>query len=114
LLKQEQARRKSLEADRAALAERGRLAARTVAEVSRDLAGRVADLRGLLTGASVPKVRQLLRALGASFTVQMAPTADGGRRIRLVENGSYAKVWSGTNIVPNVVAPTRFEPVVQP
>lgn len=39
----------------------------------------MADLRGLLTGAHVPKVRQLIRALGASFTVQPAPRGGPAR-----------------------------------
>jgi site-specific DNA recombinase len=111
LLKREQARRKALEAERAALAERGRLAGLTAGDATRGLAGRMADLRGLLEGESVPKVRQLIRALGASFTVNPEATPDGRRGIRLVSKGSYEKLG---DVVLDMVAPTGFEPVFQP
>jgi hypothetical protein len=113
LLKQEQARRKGLEAERLALVERERLAALTAKEVSQELSGRVTDLRGLLASASIPKVRQVLRALGASCKVEPAQTAEARRGIRLVASGSYARVAPippiPGNVFREVVSPTGFE-----
>jgi site-specific DNA recombinase len=104
-----QARRKVLEEERAALVERGRLVALTAAEVSREVAPHVADLRALLAGASVPQVRQLLRALGVKAVVRPDVTPEG-RVVNLGVRGDYRRLVPAVReLVPEVVSPTGFE-----
>jgi hypothetical protein len=106
-----QARRKVLEDERATLVERGRLVALTAAEVSREVAPHVADLRALLAGVSVPQVRQLLRALGVKAVVRPDVTPEG-RVVNLGVRGDYRRLVPAIReLVPDVVSPTGFEPV---
>ncbi len=85
-----------------------------------------APVRGLLDGASAPKVRQLLRALGAASPWSQSSSPTGAAL-----SGSWGSALtgrSGANWSPalkvaaaaapkpvlSVVAPTGFEPVFQP
>jgi Recombinase zinc beta ribbon domain len=75
--------------------------------IKRELRARVADVKALL-GRRKPQARQMLRKL--LTRIEMTPAIEDGRRgYRLVADGSFAKLFSGTvleELPPTVVAPT--------
>jgi site-specific DNA recombinase len=110
-LRSEEARKKTLVAELAALQQSTAVASLDGKRLERELTARGADVKGLL-GRHVPQTRQILRKLIVGRLTCEAFEEGGQRGYRFTGQGTYEHLLPGKLVPTMVVTPAGFEPAI--